>query len=118
VAVLRSLNQTNDEIAHAMGISERTLRTKYLPELKAGLAQKRAAARIKLYELGMAGNVAALKAFLKMADDSDLKVPSSPRASRPPVLGKKEQQLIDAATPDATSSIGELLAQRAQQGIH
>jgi hypothetical protein len=115
VAVLRALKHTTDEIAAAIGISERTLRTKYLPELKGGLAQKRAEALVQLWSKAQEGNVSAIKEFLRQVEKSDLVMPRQPmRPARPPKLGKKEQALIDAGAPDTTTSMGELMTRRAE----
>ncbi len=114
VAVLQSLNKTHAEIAEAIGISEKTLRTKYRAELKQGLAQKRAEALVLIWDKAKAGNVAALKEYLRQTERSDL---GSPRVMRPaaaPKIGKKAQALLDAASPDTSSSMGELMAKRAE----
>lgn len=115
VAVLRSLNQTNTEIAEAMGISERTLRTYYLPELKQGLAQKRAEMMVELFKAGKKGNVSAMKGFIRETEKSDLARGPALVALRPraePKRGKKEQAIIDASQPDPGSTMGDLMAQR------
>ncbi len=110
VSVLRALNQSHEEIAAAMGISEPTLRKHYLPELKSGMAQKRAEALVLLYAEVQKGNVSAIKEFLRQVERSDMR-PAKP--ARAPKLGKKAQAAIDAATPDPTTSMGELMARRA-----
>lgn len=113
VAVLRGLAWSSDAIAQAMGISERTLRTYYLPELKGGLSQKRAEMLVTLWKKGHDGNVSAMKEFLRQTAQHDL-VGAAVRASpKPPRRGKKEQAIIDAGIPDTNSSLGELMARRA-----
>ena len=114
VAVLRAINQTHTEIAAALGISEPTLRRHYSAELKGGLAQKRAEVLIRLWHEVEAGNVSAIKEFLRQVDKSDLAGPRAPRPAKPPRLGKKAQAIVDAATPDPTTSMGELMALRAE----
>lgn len=113
IKVLRALNKTNDEIAAAMGISERTLRTKYLPELRGGLAQLRAEALVRLWTLAEAGNVSALKEFLRQTERADLAAPQPTTRAPAARLGKKDQAMADAALPDTSTSMGELMAQRA-----
>ncbi|WP_088348954.1 MULTISPECIES: hypothetical protein [Rhodomicrobium] len=49
VAVLRAGGMERDEIADAIGCSERTLRTYFLPELNEGKSEKRAAVIEALY---------------------------------------------------------------------
>lgn len=112
VAVLRALNQTNAEIAAAIGITEPTLRKYYAVELRHGFAQKRAELFIRLWDAVEAGNVSAMRTFLAQTEKSDLVQPSIRRPARSPKLGKKEQAAIDAATPDTGSSMGELMARR------
>ena len=112
VSVLRALNQSHEEIAAAMGVSEPTLRKHYLPELKGGMAQKRAEALVLLYTEVQKGNVSAIKEFLRQVERSDL-TPAAAKPTRAPKLGKKAQAAIDAAMPDPTSSMGELMARRA-----
>jgi hypothetical protein len=102
VAVLRSGGMERDEIADAIGCSERTLRTYFLPELNEGKAGKRAEAIARLFELGIEGNVSALKAFLVKAD-AILRLPREAK------LGKKEQAVKDAATAHRGSHWGEVL---------
>jgi hypothetical protein len=98
-----------------MCISERTLRTKYLPELRHGLAQKRAEALVLLWKQVEKGNVSGIREFLKQIDKSDLVVPrAAVRTAKQVRLGKKDQAIMDAATPDLTTSMGELMARRAE----
>lgn len=115
VAVLRALNQSNDEIAAAMGISERTLRTHYPSELRQGLAQKRAEVMILLWTQAAKGNVSAMKEFLRQTERSDLG--GVPRVVKPAAerkLGKKEQAVLDAQAPDTTATFGELMMRRSE----
>jgi DNA-binding CsgD family transcriptional regulator len=105
VAELRGGGMERDEIADAIGCSERTLRTYFLPELNEGKAVKRAEAIARLFELGMAGNVAALKAYLAMGEKAD----TIPRLPKDPKLGKKEQAVKEAQTAHQGGRWGELL---------
>ncbi len=112
VAVLRAMRHSHEEIAAAMGISEPTLRKNYLPELKSGLAQKRAEVLVRLWEKVQEGNVTAMKEFMRQTEKSDL-APRELRPPKPTKLGKKDQALVDAQQPDVSSSMGELMARRA-----
>lgn len=105
VAVLRAAGMEREEIADAIGCSERTLRTYFLPELNEGKAAKRAEAIARLFELGMGGSVPALKAFLALGVKAD----AIPRVPREPKLGKKEQAMREAHTAHEGSRWGELL---------
>jgi DNA-binding CsgD family transcriptional regulator len=105
VAVLRAGGMERDEIADAIGCSERTLRTYFLPELNEGKNVKRAEVVAKLFELGMAGSVPALKAFLALGVKAD----AIPRLPKDPKLGKKEQAKIDAHTAHQGGRWGALL---------
>lgn len=111
VSVLVSLNKNQDEIAEAMAIAPGTLRRYYRRELKLGHAAKRAQMEVRLFQAGMAGNVAAMKEYLRRTEASDL-VKAAPQP-RPPKRGKKEQAAIEAASPDPSSSFGALMAERA-----
>lgn len=119
VKALASVNKTHGEIAHAMGISEPTLRRYYLRELKGGLAQLRAAVMVKLVEKALGGDVGAMKEFLRQTERADLaRTPLPPRAPRPSAPGKKELAERAAAEPDETTDIGALLAEREGQRLN
>ena len=107
VAVLRAGGMEREEIAAAIGCSERTLRTYFLPELNEGKSAKRAEAIARLFELGLAGSVPALKAFLALGVKADA-IPQLPRAAK---LGKKEQAIKDAETAHRGSRWGAILEQ-------
>lgn len=111
VSVLRAFNKNHDEIAAAMGIAPGTLRRYYRRELRGGLAQKRAEVLVDLYKAGKDGNVAAMKEFLRRTDASDLVTP--PMTARAPKRGKKELAALAAASPDSSTSMGALMAERA-----
>jgi hypothetical protein len=105
VAILSAGGMDREDIADAIGCSERTLRTYFLPELNEGKSAKRAEAVAKLFELGMSGSVPALKAFLALGVKTD----TMPRMPREPKLGKKDQLLKDAETAHHSSGWGELV---------
>jgi hypothetical protein len=105
VAVLRAGGLEREEIADAIGCCEKTLRTYFLPQLNEGKSAKRAEAIAKLFELGMAGSVPALKAFLALGVKADA-IPKLPKEAR---LGKKDQARQDAHTAHRGGRWGELL---------
>jgi hypothetical protein len=105
VAVLRAGGMEREEIADAIGCCEKTLRTYFLPQLNEGKSAKRAEAISRLFELGLAGSVPALKAFLALGERAD----AIPRLPRPAKLGKKEQALKEAHHAHVDSEWGELL---------
>lgn len=123
VAVLVALNQSQADIAAAIGIREPTLRKHYFRELRDGLSQKRAEALVMIYESAKKGNVAAQKELIKLLDKADIDATvrrfqtadAKATPKKPPRLGKKEQADLDAATPDLATPLGKLMAMRADQ---
>ncbi|MBL4757495.1 MAG: helix-turn-helix transcriptional regulator [Rhizobiales bacterium] len=113
VAVLTGAGESREAIADAIGCSEKTLRTYFLPELKKGGHQKRAEVILSVYQKATTGqNVAAAKAYLAngFLAAAQPPVPTKSEGENPvEKLGKKEQALIDAKTVDAESSWGDLL---------
>ena len=96
-----------EEIADAVGCSERTLRTYFLPELNEGKSVKRAEAVIEaLYAAAMAGSVSAAKAFLALGAKADA-IPPAPKPSE----ARQEGQLCSrrSQTAHQGSDWGELL---------
>jgi hypothetical protein len=66
---------------------------------------------LALHQAAISGNVAAQKAWLQRTDI----LPESPRrvvTKKAPKLGKKEIQQVEAANPDAGSTIGEIMLRR------
>jgi len=112
VELLRAINQNNEQIAAAIGISEQTLRRKYLPQLKQGRARILAELVDRLWAEADRGSVAAIRELSRQIERSE----SSGNAIVPPKMqkvGKKIQAKIDAAKPDRATSMGELMARRA-----
>jgi hypothetical protein len=105
VAVLRAAGMERDEIADAVGCSERTLRTYFLPELNEGRSEKRAAVIEALFAAAIGGSVSAAKAFLALGARAD----AIPPAPKPEKLGKKEALLKASQTAHEGSEWGELL---------
>jgi hypothetical protein len=105
VSILRAAGMEREEIADAIGCSERTLRTYFLPELNEGKSVKRAAVIEALYAAAMTGSVSAAKAFLALGAKAD----AIPPAPKPEKLGKKEALLKASQTAHQGSEWGELL---------
>lgn len=98
VSVLRAAGFEVLEIAGVLGVSEKTLRKYYFPELEQGALEKRAALALKLYEVAMGGNVPALKAFaVQLEKGQALPPPPKPEPDdSPEKLGKKKQAEAEA----------------------
>lgn len=115
VEILVGAKQTEDEIARTLRITPPTLRKHFHDELANGFAARRSCAKLKQYEIGMAGNAAALKAYLAHGNDH-YQLPSLDAApAKEEKLGKKAQQQIAADNPDQSTSIGQLMARRAAE---
>ena len=114
IAGLRAFGKTQEEIAAGLGLSVRTLRKYYLPELKGGAEQFKVKALVVLAKQALVENkTPALKELLKRLDTMDL--PGATRAvpdEKPVRIGKKAQAKLDAEQPDQSTSMGELMAQR------
>ena len=109
VAILAAAGMDREAIADAIGCSERTLRTYFLPELNEGKSAKRAEAIARLYQLGVIdGNVTALKAYIAMTERADC-MPDVPSKAKTPKLGKKEQLAAEAHSGHEETGWGELL---------
>ena len=113
VEVLAAAGMFAWQIAANLKISEPTLRLHYGEELLLGASRKKGEMLASMFTAGRAGNVAAMKGFLAACrehGDTPLEnqVPKAPE----PKLGKKEQQLIDARSPNASTSLGALMAER------
>lgn len=130
VSLLVALGWSPPRIAAALFVTAPTLRKHYFSELKfAQVARDRLVAQLglKLLEGVNAGNVSAIREFQKYLERNDLMVygQTAPQqrkqaADKPvkaPKLGKKEQAEVDARTPDAGSTLGDLMARR-QQGLN
>lgn len=115
VEIMVASRQTEEEIARTLKITPPTLRKHFREELDNGFAARRSEAKIAQYRLGVAGNAAALKAWLAHGDNH-YQLPSLDDApAKEEKLGKKAQQQIAAQNPDQTTSIGQLMARRAAE---
>jgi hypothetical protein len=107
VSVLRAGGMEYVDIAAAIGCSERTLRTYFLPELRSGAAVKKAAMIEAMFAAGMKGNVSAQRAFIGLGEKAGAMPPLPPENPAPQddaedepeeKLGKKAQADKDALT--------------------
>lgn len=122
VSMLVALGWSNARIAAALFVTLPTLRKHYFSELKfRDVARDRLNATMatKLWELFMAGNVAAGKEFRDFVEKNDLMLygqaaqPSKPE--KPAKLGKKEAAVVAAHQPDRGNRLGELMARRQER---
>jgi hypothetical protein len=126
VSMLVALGWSNKRIAAAMFVTLPTLRKHYFSELKfREVARDRLDANLatKLWELFMAGNVAAGKEFRALLERNDLMLygqtrPPDAVPAKVPKLGKKEAALAAAQQPDTGTTLGELMARRQGDAIN
>ncbi|NBN78689.1 AraC family transcriptional regulator [Microvirga tunisiensis] len=124
IKMLLALGWSNQRIAAAVGLSLPTLRKNYFQVLKLRECQRdrmNLARAMKLWELGTAGNVAALKAFAQMLERNDLEVLSTRIRDDQPEeveedrskLGKKVRAQLEAEdVANGNSSWGDDLVFR------
>lgn len=111
IKLLLALGWSNERVARAIGITQPTLRKYYFSLLKCRDHQRdmmEAERMTRLYELGVAGNVGAIKEFDRLLERNDAMVAQSDISSKPkdgrddkadkptPRLGKKEQAQQEA----------------------
>ena len=107
VASLIAADASEEEIALQLGLSLPTLRKYYFRELEHGVSLARNEMLRKLYEKGMAGNVAAMKAYLAATEKGvAVRAMQAPRPARTAPLGKKEQRQAEAAEVDGLYAPG------------
>lgn len=121
VSMLVAFGWSNKRIAAALFVTLPTLRKHYFSELKfREVARDRLNATLatKLWELFLAGNVAAGKEFRALMEQNDLMLygqtapPADQSPAKEPKLGKKEAALVAANQPDRATTLGGLMAQR------
>lgn len=114
------------EIAGSIRVSIETLKNHFESELRYGRAERRAETARTIFSEARTGNLAALKLAEQLTAQSGMQRPimvaapkaAEPKAPPPPPLpkevklGKKEQAKIDAANPDPSTPMGELMARR------
>jgi hypothetical protein len=111
IKLLLALGWSNERVARAIGITQPTLRKYYFSLLKCRDYQRdmmEAERMTRLYEMGMAGNVGAIKEFDRLLERNDAMVAQADVTSRPKAdreervksdirrMGKKEQAQQDA----------------------
>lgn len=118
---------SNERIAAALYVTQPTLRKHYFSELKfRDVARDRLVAQVgvKLLEGVNAGNISAIREFVKYIERNDLMNfgqthrPAKPAGEKPvkqPKLGKKEEALAAAQKPDRGTPMGDLMARRQQR---
>jgi hypothetical protein len=108
-------------IARALRITPPTLRKHYFRELRHA-DEARDALEGELVkttlERANAGDASMMRLALKMFEKHELSrlagrvIDAASQPTRPPKLGKKEQAMFDARTPDQATPMGELMAMR------
>lgn len=123
VSMLVGLGWSNERIAGALLVTLPTLRKHYFSELKLrGVARDRLDARLamKLWEQVEVGNVGAMREFQKLLERNDLMAYGQtrpPADEKPEKLGKKDEAIRAANSPDTGSRLGELMAQRQESRL-
>jgi hypothetical protein len=126
VAILLAFGWNNERIAKALSITPPTLRKNYFRELRYRDEMRdrvEASMATTLWNLAKSGNVAAAKEFRKVMERNDLMLygqakPPEVKPVKPARLGKKEQSLADAHSPNTDSSLGALMARRQGANTH
>lgn len=123
VMMLLAFGWSIDRIAKALSITAPTLRKNYFRELRfRDEARDRVEANLAsmLWEFAKAGNVAAAKEFRKVMERNDLMGQhlaahgADAGKKKEPKLGKKERALLEAQSPNTETTLGDLMAQRAE----
>jgi len=100
--------RAEEDIARALGISRNTFRKAFAEEIKTGKAKCQFERDVALFNAGISGNVAALKAMVAtQATKQDTPTKSQPEHGEK--LGKKEQAAMDAKQPPNDPEWGELV---------
>lgn len=93
-----------DEVAHAIGVAENTLKKHFPQEIKVARSKKRAEVLVAMFNSAKGGNVSAQKAFIALngaaSADEDFVGRNDPAPAKPAKvskLGKKEQAAEEAA---------------------
>jgi len=118
VRMLLAFDWNEERIGRALRISAPTLRKHYFRELKLA-DEARDALEASLIATTIreahAGSASMMKMAIKLIDKHDASLAGSTfgeRRVREPKRGKKEQALVDAKTPDESTPLGQLMAQR------
>jgi hypothetical protein len=112
VIQLQAFDWTMERIAAALSITPPTLRKNYFRELRAkaeARAKVDAALRQALWAQAEAGNLTAIKEYVKLLDKHDLAIAATVAPRKQPKLGKKEAALVDAKGAGADTTWGKLV---------
>lgn len=127
VEQLKAVGATEDTIRRALGINLETLKKYFADNLENGWSRRYQEMVELLFKAARAGNITAQRKVLEVIEtnpdalsrDGIAQMMAKPVAEpvhlplpREPKLGKKEQALKDAKSPDVTNTLGELMAQR------
>ncbi len=111
--MMAAFGNTEDQMSMILGITAPTLRKHYERELQNGFVKANNAVAMNLFRQATKDDVRASNAamfWLKMrAGWHEYMLPQQPREAK---LGKKEQDAVNAATPDPGGDIGRLMALR------
>lgn len=114
---MASCGEGDETIARAFGITVEALRKTFDDELKNGAARQRRAVIDMLYKNAEGGNISAQKRLEEMQREALMPAEAVlPGRTSGAKLGKKEQAVADAMTPDKTSPLGQLIAARQGPG--
>lgn len=108
VEILASGRMSEERIAMVIGIAPKTLRKHFVEELTTGMARRDGDMLKAQFEAGMKGNASAQKVWLARADLMPL-IDRAP-TEKEQVLGKKQQELIDAAKGAEGTSWAEIFS--------
>lgn len=109
VETMKADGWSNERIALQLRISRPTLEKVLADELQYGRDKVQLEILKNLRKLAKK-NASAAKQFNDRIAIAGAVMPEAP--PKPPKLGKKEQQQIDAESPDLSTEMGELLARR------
>jgi hypothetical protein len=118
-----AVNESQDDIALAIGCHSDTLKVRFRHELSVGRAVKRAQIVNMVFEKALAGNAGMTKLAIDLTSipnkpDEPYRLPEAKAETakvaepKPQKLGKKEEQLLAAQNPDPGTPMGELMAAR------
>lgn len=122
VMMLLALGWSQERIAAALSIDGKTLRKNYRRELRFRHEQRDrldASLAMMLWAQAREGNVAAMREFRSFVERNDLMLygqSAPPEKPKEVKLGKREAALLAAKHPDTGTTLGELIAQRRNDG--
>ena len=120
---LVAAGEAHGDIGKLLGIGQPVFRSAYAEEISLGRLRLRDRLFAVTIEKALAGNAGLLKIALDLTALPEEKEqpyqlpeskPEAPAEPKAPKIGKKEQQALDAANPDTSTEMGQLMAKRAQ----